>query len=75
MAANFEQLGNVLDKESYEWLDTYHPTVAEQLTTLIERGASAEAIRNFVRKRVGIHRDEFAVRCEAAARYLESLKK
>jgi hypothetical protein len=73
--AQFDELGSVLDKESWEWLDTYHPTVAEMLDKEIARGASADAIRNFVRKRVGVHRDEFAIRCEAAARHLESQKK
>jgi hypothetical protein len=74
MATQFEELGNVLDKESWDWLDTYHPTVAEMLAKEVARGATTDAIRNFVRKRVGVHRDEFAMRCEAAARHLESVK-
>jgi hypothetical protein len=70
--AQFEELGNVLDKESWDWLDTYHPTVAEMLAKEVARGATTDAIRNFVRKRVGVHRDEFAMRCESASRYLIS---
>lgn len=73
MTTQFSGLGAVLDKESWEWLDTYHPMVAEELAAEVTRGATAEAIRNFVRKRVGVHRDEFALRCEAASRYLHLL--
>jgi hypothetical protein len=71
----FDELGSELDQESWDWLDDNHPTIAAKIAMYVQRGATPDEIRKYVRKRVGTHREEFALRCLIAARHLESSKK
>jgi hypothetical protein len=62
------QLAVELDKESYDWLDANYPEICAAVEAEIKAKHSAEDIRRFVVRYTG--RIEFAVRCQAAARYL-----
>lgn len=73
MADEFEELGNELNQEAWEWLDLYHPRIARTIMKYVKMGKTPDDIRGYVRERVGVHRDEFALRCANAARYLGSL--
>ena len=66
----FNELALELDKESYLWLVENHPTVADAVEAAVSRGATPEQLRAFVLRRVGVNRQEFARRCEAAARHM-----
>lgn len=63
------KLAKVLDAESYEWLTTNHPTLADAIEAEVKAGATPDSIRRFVLRHTG-GRYEIAYRCEAAARYL-----
>lgn len=75
MAAEYPTLGNELDKESWDWLSDNHPKIADALSLEVNRGATPDDLFEFVKKRIGAHRSEFARRCETAARYLLAVKK
>lgn len=66
----FTELGQELDAESWDWLQTNATSVADALRKAIHRGASPEDVRVFVLNRCGVHRRELAQRCQAAARHL-----
>ena len=68
------ELGSDLDQESWSWLDVNHPTIADSVALSVNRGATPDDIYKFVVRRLGSHRADFARRCEAAARHLESVK-
>lgn len=74
MATQFEGIAQTLDKDSWEWICANHPLVADALGVEVQRGASPGDLRDFVRRYLGYHRDDFARRIEQAARYLESVK-
>jgi hypothetical protein len=74
MSVDLAELGLELDSESWEWLSINHPTIADKVQLSVNRGATPDAVRAFVLRRCGVNRVEFARRCEAAARHLESLK-
>lgn len=65
-----QTLGNVLDKESYDWMTVHLPDVAEALEGVVAKGEKPETIKRFVTMHAGGHRNELAMRCQAAARYL-----
>jgi hypothetical protein len=69
--ALFEQLGESLDLESYEWLIGAEPLIAAGLEAAIRQGATPEQVRRFTVRRTG--RQELALRLEQAARYLVKL--
>ena len=69
MEEPLEQLANVLDQESYEWLTANNADVADAVEGAVRKGSKPDAIRRFVMRHTG--RYEFALRCEAAARYLQ----
>lgn len=75
MATQFPELASELDRESWDWLVDNHPKIADALEIQVGRGASPDDLREFVKRRIGSHREEFAIRCETAARYLLAVKK
>lgn len=62
------KLARVLDAESYEWLYSNHPTLADAIEVEVKNGASSDTIRRFVLRYTA--RPEIAYRCEQAARHL-----
>jgi hypothetical protein len=64
------QLAAVLDEESYNWLDANYPDVCVAVEAEVKAKRTPEEIRRFVMRHTG--RFEFAVRCQAAARFLVS---
>lgn len=71
---NFIELGEELDRESWEWLAENHPAIADAVQISVHRGASPEEVRAFVMRRSGVNRADFAKRCESAARHLQEQK-
>ena len=65
-----QKLGQVLDAESYEWLDANYPEVRSAVEAEVKAKHTPEEIRRFVLRHTS--RYEFSVRCEAAARHLVS---
>lgn len=73
MTNQFAELAQELDLESWNWLSDNHPTIADAVQASVNRGATPEAIRRFVLARCGSNRTEFALRCQSAARHLETI--
>jgi len=63
-----DKLGQVLDKESYEWLGSTHPDIADAIELEVQAGRTPEQIRHFVLKHT--QRPELAQRCLQAARHV-----
>ena len=63
-----DKLANVLDAESYHWLSANHPEIVEAIESEVGAGNKPDRIKYFVLKHTG--REELALRCEAAARYI-----
>ena len=63
-----ELLGQALDAESWDWLETHHPNLADAIQAEMKRGADPGAIYRFVMARTD--RRELALRLEQAARWL-----
>lgn len=61
-------LGEVLDRESYDWLSSHQPDIVEAIEREVANGASPRDVWLFVMRQTG--RDELAARCLAAARYV-----
>lgn len=70
----FPELAQELDAESWDWLQTNLPTIADSIQAAVKRGATPDGVRVFVLNRCGSHRRELAQRCQAAARYLRGLR-
>lgn len=68
------ELGEELDRESYEYLLENCPGIADAVTVGVARGSTPEEVRRFVVRYYGANRMELARRCEAAARHLEAQK-
>lgn len=66
----FEHLDTALDEVSYEWLATEHPGLVDAIQTELAAGISPREIRLRVQDRT--NRRELALRCEQAARFLDS---
>lgn len=71
MNHQFVELAAKLDRESWEWLNENHPTIADAVAVQVQRGATPEQLRAFVLRRCGVNRMEFARRVESAARRLK----
>ncbi len=70
----FPELGQQLDAESWDWLQTNLPTIADSIAAAVRRGAKPDDVRLFVLNRCGSHRRELAQRCQSAARYLRAVR-
>lgn len=66
----FEELGEELDAESWEWLVESQPRIADAVEKAVALGAKPHEVRAYVLRRCGSHREELARRCELASRYL-----
>lgn len=62
------EIGRALDQISWQWLNDYHPPLAEAIEMEVERGAQPLQVRRFVMAKTD--RLELALRCEQAARHL-----
>ena len=71
MTRMFDATAAALEHESWEWLETQHPTLAEALIRDVGLGATPEAMRRFVLSYAGSERDLLAKRLELAVRYLQ----
>jgi len=69
----FPELATQLDAESWDWLQTNLPTIADSIQAAVRRGATPDNVRVFVLNRCGRNRVELAQRCQAAARYLRGV--
>ncbi len=61
-------IGAALDEESWAWLGDNLPRLAEAVEREMELGADPLSVRRYVMGRT--QRQELALRCEQAARYL-----
>ena len=64
-------IGAVLDEMSWNWLQDNEPELAGAVREVVEAGAKAEDIRSYVMRMT--ERRELALRCEQAARHLNTL--
>jgi hypothetical protein len=64
-------LERALDAESYEWLATNQPDILTAIEVEIGNGHTPEHIKWRVLRRT--NRFEIAIRCEQAARHIESM--
>lgn len=69
-ASDMEVLGHALDAESWDWLETNHPNLADAIQAEVNRGADPATVYRFVIARTD--RRELALRLEQAARWLLS---
>lgn len=65
-------LGEVLDRESYDWLVSHQPDIAEAIEKEVAAGSNPRQVWLFVMRQTG--REEIAARCLAAARYCERMR-
>jgi hypothetical protein len=70
----FPELGQQLDAESWDWLQTNHSNIADSVAAAVKRGATPDNVRRFVLRRCGSHRQELAQRCQNAARHLLAMR-
>lgn len=74
MSDPYEELDQIIDEESWEWLDRTLPEVAAVVQRLVNKGLPAEEIGKRAARRAGENRSAFAKRCELAAKHLERSK-
>jgi len=67
----FDATAAALEHESWEWLETQHPQLAEALIRDVGLGATPDAMRRFVLSYAGSERDLLAKRLELAVRHLQ----
>lgn len=61
-----------LDRESYEWLYTNRPTLADELEGAVKSGHSPNEIRRHIMRET--QRNELSLRCLQAARHIQRTK-
>ena len=66
----FTQVANVLDRDSYIWLQHNHPDLCDAVENSVAAGATPAELRRFVYGQT--YRIEIAKRVEQAARHLAS---
>jgi len=74
MSDRFIELDTVLDGESWDFLYTNYPPLAQAVQKAVDKGIGATEIKQRVMQKLGAHREALAVRCELAARHLERQK-
>ena len=72
MAKVFERLGNVLDKQNFEWLQMDNEEVASAVAAEVTAGGDPDAIGRYVASVVGETRPGYVNRIKSAARWLKS---
>lgn len=70
MSNDYQELDDVLDAESWEWLNDNYPALAIAVQQMVGKGKTPEAIKRRMVERLGAHRIALAQRCELASRYL-----
>ena len=70
MAGVFAELDRALQAESWDWLESAHPNLAEAVQNAVGRGAEPDAIKRRIIAMTG--REELALRCALAAGYLKA---
>jgi len=68
MAKPFDALDRALEAESWDWLESAHPGMAEAVQVEVGRGQRPDAIKRRIIAKTG--REELAQRCELAAAHL-----
>lgn len=61
-------IGEALDELSWFWMNDTHPQLAQAIETAVGRGVTPIEVRRYVVQQT--QRDELALRCEQAARFL-----
>lgn len=59
-----------LDRMSYEWLATNAPDLLIAIDLELRAGTEPDGVRFIVQRHVGPDRENLALRCEQAARYI-----
>lgn len=72
MAKTFEKLGNVLDKQNFEWLQIDSEEVASAVAAEVTGGGDPDAIGRYVAQQIGETRPGYVNRIKSAARYIKS---
>ena len=70
MAGIFAELDRALQAESWDWLESNHPGLAEAVQKAVGRGAEPDAIKRRIIAMTG--REELALRCALAAGFLKA---
>jgi hypothetical protein len=65
-----EEFDADLYREDVDWLDTYHPRLADRMKMLLKNGWTPERVYKHTVKRLRPERDGLAKRCENYVRYL-----
>lgn len=72
MAKTFEKLGNILDRQNYEWLLRDSEDLATGLAIEIANGGEPDAIARYIAGQIGETRAGYVNRIKSAARYIKS---
>ncbi len=65
-----EEFDADLYKDEVDWLDLYHPRLADRMKILHRYGWTPERVRKHIEKRLTPERGALAKRCENYVRYL-----
>ncbi len=65
-------LQGAIDEDAYDWLSQHAPAYVQAISRALQAGSTPAQIRWFVQGQVGPDRVGLALRCEQAARWLES---
>lgn len=74
MSDKYLELDSVLDEESWDFLYTNYPPLAQAVQRMVGKGVSSSEIKRRVVEKLGAHREALAQRCELAAKHLERMK-
>lgn len=67
-----DPLDRAINAESWDWLESNQPLLAETVQTVVVKGADPERIYRHMLKRLGMEREALARRCKQAAQHLAS---
>lgn len=67
-------LTEALDAISYQWLTTQAPELVVAIDQELDSGRTPYQIRLAAQRHVGPDRDGLALRCEQAARYMQTIR-
>lgn len=74
MSDKYLELDSVLDEESWDFLYTNYPPLAQAVQKAVAKDIRPEEIKRRVVEKLGAHREALAQRCELAAKHLERMK-
>lgn len=61
-----DKIEAVIDQDAYEWISLHHPYMIDAIQYHLKKGASPEQIRRYIQ---GVA-EQFAIRCQGAARHM-----